>query len=295
MRSIAMVMLACLAAGCGKRPTCKAGDLQCLASSFSIVDFANFDDASKRDKLVSVDAAKLAAAQKASGKVTLGTPNLNMQFDHPDDGAIIMLQWKDALGCRPSFCFSHCPRGVRCGTAPRCTPGRADGQTQAATEHWVEYGSSPEASTDFDLDVVAISAPGCPLDPAAILGTSGVEGSETLVVPVHIDLGGGSGGGSTSGGSSGTSGGGTCGDGLEASTLSCTPLGSGGVADTCITPAQYQAVFGTSTLPACGPSGLTGCMDTQKGALVRPCCPGLTCKVSAQCGDASNVVGGTCL
>src|SRR5262249_3119339 len=159
-----------------------------------------------------VDASKLTAAQKGTGQVTLALPAGGLNFPEPDDGAILLLQWQDGLGGRPSFCFSHCPRGVRCSASPRCTPGRPDGQAGAAAEHWVEYGSSPAQSEDFDLDVVAVSAPGCPTDPATILAASGAQGSETLVVPVHIDLNGasaGTSGGSTSG-SSGTTGSGPC-------------------------------------------------------------------------------------
>ena len=71
---------------------------------------------------------------------------------------------------------------------------------------------------------------------------------------------------------------------------SCT----GGVPDTCVTDAEYRSIFGTDLPATCAPQGTTGCMDTQKGALVKPCCPGLTCKVGTACGGTA-VLGGTCL
>jgi hypothetical protein len=45
---------------------------------------------------------------------------------------------------------------------------------------------------------------------------------------------------------------------------------------------------------ACAPSGTTGCFSSSVGTTVKPCCPGLSCRVATVCGGGS-VTGGTCL
>ena len=144
----------------------------------------------------------------------------------------------------------------------------------------MEYARTPERTTDMDLSIVPISATGCPTDLATLLMT-GVAGAE-VTIPVHLP-------GDDDGG-----GGGACGGGLEASTLTCTPIGRGGVAYTCVSAAEYESFTGQSLPNACAPAGTTACLDTESGVLVRPCCPGLTCAVGSACGGGS-VVGGTCI
>ena len=276
----ALLLVVCLlATACSTRPTCAAGDLTCLGASFTITDFATFDDESTRDHLT------LLANPIPAGTSTVLTLSEQgaLDFATSSDGQLILLTWTDGNGCRPSLCMNHCPRGVRCATGGRCTPARQDGLRSATTTHWITYTSDPAADTDLDLVVTPVSARGCPIDVAALLdaGDPSVAIGPAIVIPVHITAPGG-GGGDT-----------TCPDGLHASTLSCTPLGSGGVGDTCVTNAEYQAIFGTNAPASCAPAGTQHCLDTQKGALVAPCCPGLSCNVGTACGGGSTV-GGVC-
>ena len=263
---------------CGSRPTCPAGDLACLAAAFSINDFSTYDDTSKRDKLTTLTVALPTSTSTKLSLTVQGTVDTA-------DGALLLFTWRDTNGCRPSLCMSHCPRGVRCVTGARCTPSRRDGLTQSTTTHWVEYGSDPVAATDLDLVVTPVSATGCPADLASLieLGDASVAFGPAFVIPVHLPASGGGGGGGDP----------VCGDDLHVSTLNCTPIGSGGVPDTCISDAEYRGIFGVGRPASCAPQGTTGCMDTQKGALVKPCCPGLTCKVGTACGGGT-VLGGTC-
>ncbi len=275
--AIAMVVV-----GCKSRPTCPAGDLECLANAFSINDFSTFDDPDKRDSLTTLTTD---LPQAVSARLALSVDG-DLNFDSADDGQLLFFSWEDANGCRPSFCMSHCPRGVRCVGGARCSPSRQDGFTSSTTPHWGEYAADPKADEDFDLVITPASAVDCPTDIASLLNALDpvVALGEPVVVAVHLPAPGGDGGGDDS----------VCGSGLHCSTLSCTPLGSGGSADTCVSDAEYQSVFGTDAPETCAPSGATGCMDTQKGALVKPCCPGLTCKVGSACGGGS-ALGGQCL
>ena len=124
-------------------------------------------------------------------------------------------------------------------------------------------------------------------DAGAVVGLSDV-------IPINLP----GPGNTTRGGSggSGGSGGGGASACLTVSTLQCTPAGSGGASSICITQAQYQRDTGTTNpLPAaCAPSGAAACMNPSTLALVKPCCPGLTCKVASSCGGGSTV-GGVCL
>lgn len=276
----ALAALTALAAtACSPRPIC--ADLACIAASFSIVDFAQSDDPSARDHLTAL-ANPLAAG--ASTKLTLSEQGA-LDFASASDGALILLTWTDANGCRPGLCMSHCPRGVRCATGARCSPARQDGLVRSTSQHWIEYGSDPVITLDFDLLVTPVSAPGCPLDVAALLdaGDPSVAIGAPIVLPVHLPAPDGGGGGDDP----------ICGTGLHASTLTCTPIGSGGAGDTCVTDDEYRSIFGTDAPTTCAPAGTQGCLDPQKGALVNPCCPGLTCNLGSACGGGS-VFGGVC-
>jgi hypothetical protein len=274
-----------LLVGCGKnRPTCPEGELDCLANASSINDFDTFDDSSKRDPLTTLT---VDLPQTVSADLSLEVIG-DLNFDRASDGQLLFFNWEDANGCRPSFCMSHCPRGVRCVGGARCSPSRQDGLTSSITQHWVEYAADPKTDENFDLVVTPASADGCPTDVAALLeaADSTVELGPPVVIPVHLPAQGGGGDGDGNDP--------ICGSGLHCSTLSCTPLGSGGSPDTCVSEEEYRAVFGTDLPDSCAPSGATGCMDTMKGALVKPCCPGLTCKVGSACGGGT-AVGGACL
>jgi hypothetical protein len=276
------VVVLALLMGCSSRPVCPIGDLDCIALSFSITDFKTYDDPDTRDPLTTLATALPSIG--ASAKLTLSVQGA-LNFGSASDGALILLSWTDANGCRPSFCMSHCPRGVRCVSGARCTPSRRDGLTSSTTTHWVEYGSDPAVDEEFDLGITPMSASGCPADVASMfdLGDVTVAVGPWVIIPVHLPAPGGDDGGGDP----------VCGDGLHASTLNCTPIGSGGVGDTCISAAEYTSIFGTPLPSSCAPTGTTGCMDTQKGALVKPCCPGHTCNVGSACGGGSTV-GGVC-
>jgi hypothetical protein len=126
---------------------------------------------------------------------------------------------------------------------------------------------------------------------------------------------GGVGSGSSGSGTPG-SGGGPCQSGeLLVSGRSCVPLkynGMGqpngpmyaGADNHCLSPAEWSTLFtdpanGTAQpFPTvCGREGKTACVFTGPGGapMVTPCCPGLICRVSSTCGDATNAVGGTCM
>jgi hypothetical protein len=110
--------------------------------------------------------------------------------------------------------------------------------------------------------------------------------------------GGGCAPSSVCGGVAGTGGGGTCPGGLLVSTLECDPVGNSGTDNYCLSSAEYMRVAGKPLPATCAAQGTTGCLATsgaQSGALVRPCCPGLTCRVGSACGDKTSAVGGTCL
>src|SRR5688572_21419977 len=125
-RLTVLVAAAWLIPACSSRPKCDAGDLDCIALSFSINDFSTFDEPDKRDPLTTLATALPAIG--SSAKLSLSEQG-NLDFADADDGALILLSWTDANGCRPSFCMSHCPRGVRCVSGARCTPSRRDGLT----------------------------------------------------------------------------------------------------------------------------------------------------------------------
>jgi hypothetical protein len=271
----------CLAlAACSSRPTCGANDLACLSASFSITDFEHFTDSSAREHLTLL-ASTLAIGTNNAFAFSDSGP---LTFASASDGALLLLTWTDPNNCRPALCMSHCPHGVQCGTGARCTPGRNDGVGHATTQHWVEYGADPVADADFDLVITPASAPGCPTDIASLIDASDTTVTIGIPVSVPVHLPGPGGGG----------GGGVCGTDLHASTLTCTPLGMSGVADTCVTDAEYRAIFGTGLPASCATQNTTGCLDGQKGALVAPCCPGLTCRVGSACGGGSTA-GGVCL
>jgi hypothetical protein len=280
-RASAHLLLLVGLGGCA-RPTCPADDLECLADAFSVVDFEHFDDPSQREVLTVIQPDVLAAVPlAASAGLELEMVIGSLDFGQPDEGALIQLVWHDLLGCRPGFCFSHCPRGVRCFAPARCSPARNDGVTRAGTLHWVEYASTPARTTDMELSVTPVSAPGCPADVGALLRDG--QAGPPVVLQVHLP-----------GNDDPSPPDGPCGDGLQISTLNCTPIGSGGVADRCVSREEFESTTGLPLPAQCAPQGTSGCLDTQRGVLVQPCCPGLTCAVGSACGGGSTV-GGVCL
>ena len=214
-------------------------------------------------------------------------------------GALVGLDWIDPSGCRPAFCVSVCPKGAQCIGA-RCSPSINDGLGVAQTLHWVTYANAPDG-TDFDLRVIAVSAPGCPSDVSAAIdqGLAGLAFSAPILIEMQITnqaVTTSTGTGGTSGGSSG----GTSSDAcpsqsagcLQASTLTCTPLGQTGEASACIPASEFQQA-GVAMPCLCAPENTTGCLNST-GTLVKPCCGNLTCRVASACGGGS-VGGGVCL
>ncbi|MGK5087089.1 hypothetical protein WDW86_05985 [Bdellovibrionota bacterium FG-2] len=90
---------------------------------------------------------------------------------------------------------------------------------------------------------------------------------------------------------------GTCSGGWIGSMASCVPLGAGGSCvcsgstNTCVSRSEYEKA-GLTLPSACAPAGSTGCMNGETGYLIKPCCAGLSCRMSSKCGGTA--VGGTC-
>ncbi len=92
----------------------------------------------------------------------------------------------------------------------------------------------------------------------------------------------------------------SCTSGWLGSEASCVPLGAGGSCvcagstNTCVSKSEFESVTGLTFPSSCAPAGTTGCMNGEKGTLIKPCCAGLSCKLSTKCGGGS-VTGGTCI
>lgn len=184
-------MLAGSLAACSKE-TCPDGDLACLTASVQWADFTTGagDIYGTPEALATVDVSKLLALATEGGVHLSGDASL--AYTQADDHGLVNLAWTDPLGCRPSFCLSHCPRGVRCSGQARCSPLRHDGTTSATTLHWVSYAKAPAADTAHDLQIIAVSAPGCPADVTALIaaGSTTLKVSPPLRLPVTWTLGG---------------------------------------------------------------------------------------------------------
>jgi hypothetical protein len=164
---------------------------------------------------------------------------------------------------------------------------------------------SPQAVADFALDLYPISAVsmGQGALSAALKGAPFAVGTPLSLdaqITGHAAAGGGSAGSSTGSGGSAGSGSGGCPSGdLLVSTLNCSPVGSGGAASYCLSPSEFMSATSQPLPAACAAQGTTGCLETAGGpaygSLIRPCCPGFTCRVGSQCGDPTAAVGGTCL
>lgn len=201
--TIACLLGALLSLGCGK-DTCPAGDVGCVFGSMTVSDFLAGGGSSvggPPETLTSIDPSVLSARVGAatSKPIQLSSASRSLTYSNAGDGAILGLQWTDPNGCRPAFCLSACPKGAQC-IATRCAPSARDGINHGFTEDWVTYAKTAPAPLDFDLQVVAVSAPGCPEDLTAAIAsaTSQVTFSQVVSVPVTIDSGGGGGGGAGS-------------------------------------------------------------------------------------------------
>jgi hypothetical protein len=299
------LMAALVAAGCSK-DTCKADDGACLLGSMTWSDFNDDPSSDSLAKpaqtLTPVDLAVLQqrAATALDGGLQLAPVSRSVSFNAGDDlGGLVGLSWVDPLGCRPALCMSACPHGVRC-TGARCAPSMRDGITSATTLHWVKFEKASDDPQDLDLQLFAVSAPGCPADvTAALAGTDALAIAGPITIALELNQDEGTTSGTTSGtGTTGTSGG-NCPGGFEASTVLCAPLGAdgscscGGASDRCVSNSEYDGTGFTSP-GQCNPEGGGGCLDGPSGVLVKPCCAGLRCVASSVCGG-DTTPGGRCM
>jgi hypothetical protein len=283
---------------CSGQPTCPEGDLECLFGSMTWSDMADSSSSEFADPPQTLFPLQLEAMERHAsptppqGGLRLQSGASSFEMEEPDDSALVLLSWTDPNGCRPSFCMSACPKGVRCVGA-RCSPTLRDGLRSGTTLHWVKYEKAPVTTTDFDMQLVAASAPGCPENVAPLIEADdpGVLYSEAVKIAVRIA--------GKNDEKPGGSGGSVCPGGWVGSTVACIPLGPGGSCqcngseNTCITRTEYESVTGRPFPAACFPKGTTGCVDTMQGTLVKPCCANLRCVLSSKCGGDATV-GGTC-
>ena len=300
MKQLALWVLAASSMlGCGK-PHCPPGDAACVFASMTVADFNGKGGdfiGGPPFTLISVDPARLAALGSPDGGASVKNISGPLTYSSSDQGELLGLDWSDPSGCVPAFCMSACPKHVRCFAA-RCTPSVNDGRQLGRTLEWVKFEKPTEAPLDLDLDVFAVSAPGCPADISAALaaGTARVSAPTPVTVTVGVpDTGSG---GSSGGATSGTSGGGCANGGLEASTILCAPKDATscdcqGAADTCVSPQEYQQAVGRPLPTQCTPLNGTNCFSNVNGlvTLTGPCCKGLRCITLSRCGGA----GGTCV
>ena len=228
------------------------------------------------------------------------------------------LAFTDPTASRPAFLMALRPHGTHVQCATQCCWGcritrrRFDKATSGTVHYQATAAAQELIASPVDLIVAPLSCAepgvdpvdnllhpgGAPCTPVAGQGAPVGIGFGSVTTPTKgsssssSSSSGGGGGGGGSGSSSGCAGMCPSGD-IAASTLSCTPLGTTGSSNQCLSPSDYAGTG--KALPACcAPRGTTGCLDTM-GTLVQPCCPGLTCRVSSMCGDPSGAVGGTCL
>jgi hypothetical protein len=299
MRQTPWVLAALCFMGCGK-PHCPAGDSACVFASMTIADFNGKGGdfiGGPPFSLVSVDPARLAALASPDGGASVTNLSGPLTYSSGDEGGLLGLDWNDPSGCVPAFCMSACPRHVRCFAA-RCTPSINDGRQLGRSLEWVKFEKPTEAPLDIDLDVFAVSAPGCPTDISAALAAGTARVSRPTPVQVTVGLPDTGSSGSSGGTTTGTSGGSCASGGLEASTILCVPTNATtcdcqGAADRCISAQEYQQAVGRPLPASCNPAGGTNCFSSINGqvTITAPCCPGLRCITLARCGGPQ----GTCV
>jgi hypothetical protein len=277
-------------------PTCSTSDTACIQAHLSIEDSNQNVIA-----LTTIAAGTIQASQIAPGK---GVPavtdyySTTLTFEYWQECLLATLTFTDPNGSRIGGCFTVRPQTqVRgsFGTQPMVAmPSAPDGQTTGTFSIWICPGFDPiDGTATFAIDMFPIA----PVTPGQEAVSELLSGGQVAVGnPLSFEVQESSGTGSSSGGSgssSGSSSGCAAGD-LLVSTLSCTPIGTDGSSSYCLSEADYMSVTGQPLPAACAPMGTTGCIGSS-GALVAPCCPGLTCRDSASCGDSTNAAGGTCL
>jgi hypothetical protein len=272
-------------------PVCAVDDVDCFVEHLAFVDASgNVTNAVLVDT-ATVQALEAGTASSSSAPVLTSGP---AEFSYPDGTAVgtilladdMNLSFTDPNGCTPMVAFAVV-HGTTRSTHLGCFPGLRDMRKTGTITNSVGFSANATVPESLDFELAAISSTNCASidDPATLITTATAVANDPVTIPLMITpppSGSGSGSGSD-----------TCPGGLLASTLECTPLGSGGVASTCITAAEYMQATGEPLPAACAPSGTTGCLSSS-GTLVAPCCPNLTCEDSASCGDSTNAAGGTC-
>lgn len=284
--------LALVAACSGESPAeCNGTDAECLFASMTFHDFDREPGAAlalssvRTDALIDLWARDYAPESELSAVRVSGPESLS--FEGAGMGEEFTLSWDDQFGCRPAFCFSSCPKNARCFAASSCSEMVRDGQTSGVTQHWLTFEKPVEHTVELDLMVAPVSGPGCPEGVAALIEAASTEIQVGPAARISVEVPG------LVPGTEPPPPADSCGGGLHASTAACTPLGSGGSLDTCISRSEYESRTGMSLPASAAPDGTTGCMDTQTGAVVKPCAVGSTCRVGSDCGGGSTF-GGVC-
>jgi hypothetical protein len=201
----------------------------------------------------------------------------------------ITVGFDDPNNCRPVLAFTLAKGGVH-SKHTGCFPGIHDNLRVGDIMTAVGFTADAPDGATFDLQLAVLSSPDCTdIDqPTKLVTAAGVEAGNPVSVPVTIvppSTGSGSGSGICPAGD------------LQVSTLECDPIGSGGTSSYCLSAAEYTGATGMPLPSACYGPGTTGCESesgSTAGVLVKPCCPGYTCRVGSACGDPTGAVGGSC-
>lgn len=266
MRLTLLSFVVVAVAGC--KPTCKAGDLECLVKTLQVSDItADVSSEGPKLELFPIDTARLGEVQTRS--TSPGGTNANaglsleanttLDFETSVDFGVLFFTFQDAMGCRPALCFTPCPKGVRCLSGSSCTPSVRDGLRSGSGFHRVEYGSQPATELSFELLVTPVSAPDCPANVIQALTDGTARVGLSSVAKVNIPGADGTGVPSGTGGGGGGSGGGT---------------GSGGGAGSC-SVTFTQCCSNNATLCGVDPALCDGCpAGTRQGII---CTAGSPC------------------
>ena len=291
------VVLALAVAACTSAPppTCTADDLDCFMDQLS---FRGSDGATVHIDFVDTETIlALATATSNSPSVpflTSGPASLTYPYGTLIDGADVIftdsldLTFTDPNGCQPVVALTLASHGTR-SKHTGCFPGLHDMKKAGTITSNVGFTATVVTDTSIGVELRPISSTDCTsIDaPADLVKTASAVANMSVTIPITItppppDQGSGSQ---------------TCPGGLLVSTLDCDGLGNGGTSSYCLSSAEFMTATGMPLPSACYPAGTTGCESESgqsAGALVKPCCPGLTCKVGSACGDPTGAVGGSC-
>lgn len=140
---------------CGSRPTCPAGDLECLAASFSINDFETYDDTSKCDKLTMLSSRERTRCRRKEFLVTTGRSPLSFRKSMPS-----FLTWTSALSTATLMLALF-----GCGKTP--SGGVREPDREPLTDH-ATTGATTGANKDKEVGhlrlIVTLDSRGATLD-----------------------------------------------------------------------------------------------------------------------------------